>query len=114
MLSGTLHTADGAPIAGASLMLSAQGGKFTAVTGSDGTFFLRQLPQGNYDLAVLVNSRKVAYPEPISLPINHVAAGQPATTLAITLDPAAGNESACGCVYSPLTSPASPAQESAG
>jgi Carboxypeptidase regulatory-like domain len=91
MLSGTLHTAEGAPIAGASIMLSAQGGKFTAVTGSDGTFLLHQVPQGNYNLLVLVNSRKVAYPELISLPINHVAAGQPATTLAITLDPAAGN-----------------------
>ena len=64
---GALRNEAGAPIPGASVALSGDGGQAAAVTGSAGQFQLTALPAGQYRLTVETNGTKVEYQQPIDL-----------------------------------------------
>jgi hypothetical protein len=64
---GVLRNAAGAPIAGATVRLSAPGNQAEAVTGVDGHFLMAPLPAGPYRLSVEANGRKNEYAQPIDL-----------------------------------------------
>jgi Carboxypeptidase regulatory-like domain len=66
-VSGTLRTPTGAPIAGATIRLAAQGQRFAAITAADGRFAVGSLPKGMYHLSIMQGLRIVADPELVDL-----------------------------------------------
>ena len=64
---GILRNGAGAPIAGAKIRLTGQGGSAESVTGADGNFQLSVLPVGQYRLTVESNGNKVELSQPIEL-----------------------------------------------
>jgi Carboxypeptidase regulatory-like domain len=65
---GTLHDSSGRPVSGATIELSAKGLTRTAVTLSDGSFLFRNLPPGEYSLAVQLHGKRIAASAPLNLP----------------------------------------------
>lgn len=69
-LTGTLHSAAGQGIAGATIKLVSGGDTFTEVTAADGRFVFEKLPRAAYQLSVLVSGQVAAAPAPLELPLN--------------------------------------------
>ena len=76
---GVLHTAGGAPIAGATVRLAAGSAAAEAVTGEGGQFKLAPLPPGQYRLTVKSRGRKAEYAQEVTL------AGGAAAAVVLTL-----------------------------
>jgi hypothetical protein len=66
-VAGILLTPAGAPVAGATITLAAQGNRFTAETGADGKFVFNTLPRAIYHLSVMRQLRIVASREPVDI-----------------------------------------------
>ena len=66
-VAGTLRTPEGAPIAGATIRLTAEGKRFAAETTADGSFTLTGVPAGSYHLTVMQGLRIVADPSPVEV-----------------------------------------------
>ncbi|MGB6975677.1 MAG: carboxypeptidase regulatory-like domain-containing protein [Terracidiphilus sp.] len=64
---GQLHTASGAPIAGAKVELSANGATHIAVTAADGSFRIVHLAPGSYRLSVQAEGRTVQSDQPVEI-----------------------------------------------
>jgi Carboxypeptidase regulatory-like domain len=64
---GALRNAEGAPVAGAKIVLTGKSAKANATTGMDGRFRLEALPAGQYRLTVETQSGKFEFPEPVQL-----------------------------------------------
>jgi Carboxypeptidase regulatory-like domain len=64
---GMLHSAAGAPIAGAKVTLAGIGVSAEAKTGADGHFHLAPLPAGQYKLTIDAQGRTIEYAQPIDL-----------------------------------------------
>ena len=94
-LSGALHGASGAIIAGAAVELKSQDNKLSAITTPDGGFVFGVIPQGSYTLSVQINKRRFTSVQSISFPRN------PAT-LAITLPEANAGSNALVIAFLPL------------
>jgi Carboxypeptidase regulatory-like domain len=62
---GVLNNAAGAPVAGATIELTAQGKTLSSVTQPDGSFFFHQLTQSRYALFVTAGGHRIRYPEAI-------------------------------------------------
>jgi hypothetical protein len=62
---GVLHTAAGAPVAGATIELTAQGQKISSVTQPDGSFLFHQLSLSRYALFVATGGHRIRYAEAI-------------------------------------------------
>jgi len=67
---GTLRGTAGAPIADATVSLTAEGTKAEATTGSDGRFSVTGIVAGQYRLAIEVGSNKSEYAQPIDVVSN--------------------------------------------
>jgi hypothetical protein len=66
---GVLRSAAGSPLSGATIELvgPTRQGEQRAVTQPDGSFLFGPLPPGSFTLFVIVDSRRIAYPQPIQL-----------------------------------------------
>ena len=64
---GVLHTAAGAPVAGAKIKLAGTGSSSEAITGKDGQFDFAPLPTGQYRLTVETKSSKITFGQPIDV-----------------------------------------------
>ena len=64
---GALHTAAGAPIAGAHVRLSSGRTSAEAVTSANGSFQLAPLPAGSYRLSVSATGNSAEFAQPIEL-----------------------------------------------
>src|SRR5579859_3498456 len=67
-LTGTLHDAAGAPMAGVPIKLTSPSGNLTAVSASDGTFQFSKVPVCSYSLSVETGNGALSYPQPILMP----------------------------------------------
>ncbi|HEU5458134.1 MAG TPA: TonB-dependent receptor, partial [Terracidiphilus sp.] len=77
--SGQLHAASGAPIAMATIELTARGVTVRAVTGSDGSFRFPHLAPGSYRLRVKAQGRTVTLSAPVE-----INAGSPGGSLTLS------------------------------
>ena len=85
-LSGTLHTATGVPIAGATIELKSEGKTLSATTAAGGTFVFEGIGQGSYKLTLQLNRHQFSFGQPVEV-------SSKTGTLAITLpDPSAGSD----------------------
>lgn len=71
--SGMVHDSAGSAIAGATVELQSGTAKFSAVTEADGGYSFEAIPAGQYRLSVQAGNRRLAYPQPITLPSEEVA-----------------------------------------
>ncbi len=65
---GTVRNATGSPIGGATVEISAEGHKMTAVSSADGHFsFDKAVSSGNWSVALILNGRRLSTPQPLAL-----------------------------------------------
>ena len=93
---GTVRSAVGTPVAGASVELKSPGEKLTAISASDGSFVFDKIPPAAYSLTVQISKRRFLYGPSITLPSN-------AGTLAIILPASDSGSSALSVAFVPIS-----------
>jgi hypothetical protein len=98
-LSGVLHSSTGAPVAGVSIELKSQSGRYNAITAADGSFSFANIPADSYRLTLQLASRKLTYPKQIVLPVA-------SSSLSITLPDASARPAELSVSFVPMPTPA--------
>lgn len=66
-LSGALTDASGQPVRSAEIHLIGRNGELVARTAADGSFAFPEVPSGDYEVAVVLGGREVAYQRALHL-----------------------------------------------